>query len=76
MKRTTRNNILRYLISAVFVAAILLIGTLVCIGLDWLTNITGLPISQVAFIAAFIYVVRFVGKSITIQEDKEDLEKL
>jgi hypothetical protein len=72
MKRTTRNNILRYLISAVFVVAILLIVSLVYIGLNWLTNITGLPISQVVFIATFIYVVWYVGKIITTQEDKEE----
>ena len=72
MKRTTRNNIVRYVISAVFVSAFLLITLLVCIGLDWLTDITGWPIFQVAIIAAFIYVVWFVGKKITIKEDKEE----
>ena len=72
MKRTTRNNILRYAIAAVFVAAFLLIILLVCMGLDWLTDITGLPIFHVAVIAAFVYTVWFVGKGITIQKDKEN----
>ena len=72
MKRTTRNNIVRYVISAVFVSAFLLIALLVCMGLYWLTDITGWPIFQVANIAAFIYVVWFVGKRITIKEDKEE----
>ena len=72
MKRTTRNNILRYAIAAVFVVAFLLIASLVCTGLDWLTDITGWPISPVAVIAAFIYTVWFVGKSITIKKDKEE----
>lgn len=72
MKRTNRNNILKYAISAVFVAAILLVVSLVYIGLDWLTDITGLPISQVVFIAVFICAVWLVGKSITTQEDEEE----
>lgn len=71
MKRTTRNNIVRYIISAVFVSSFLLIVLLVCMGLDWLTDITGWPIFQVAAIADFIYVVWFVGKNITIKKEKE-----
>ena len=71
MKRTTRNNILRYAIAAVFVAAFLLIILLICMGLDWLTDITGWPIFPVAVIASFIYTVWVVGKNITIKKEEE-----
>ena len=72
MKRTTRNNIVRYVISAVFVSAFLLIALLVCMGLDWLTDISGLPVNYVAYIIGFIWVCWFIGKRITIKEDKEE----
>ena len=70
MKRTTRNNILRYLVATVFVSAFVLIGSLVCIGLDWITEKTGWPIYAIVLVVGFIYVVYFVGKGITIKDDK------
>ena len=72
MKRTTRNNILRYAISAMFVSAFILVMSLICIGLDWIANKTGCPIYPVALAAGFIYVVYVVGKGITILDNKEE----
>ena len=72
MKRTTRNNILRYLVAAVFVSAFLVIASLLCIGLALLTDKTGLPIYTIVLVAGFIYVVYFVGKGITIKDNKEE----
>lgn len=71
MKRTTRNNILRYLVATVFVSAFVLIGSLVCIGLDWITDKTGWPIYTIVIVVGFIYVVYFVGKGITIKDKNE-----
>ena len=70
MKRTTRNNIIRYIVATVFVTITLLIMSLVNIAIYWLNDISGWPIFQVAAIAAFICVVWFVGKNITIKKDK------
>lgn len=72
MKRTTRNNILRYLVATVFVSAFLLIGSLVCIGLDWIQDKTGWPIYPIVFVAGFIYVVWLIAKSITMKDKKEE----
>ena len=72
MKRTTRNNILRYAVATVFVSAFMLIVLLLCIGLDWLTDKTGWPIYPVVLVVCFIYVVYTVGKGITIKDKKEE----
>lgn len=72
MKRTTRNNILRYLVATVFVSAFVLIASLLCIGLDWITDKTGWPIYAIVIVVGFIYVVYFVGKGITIKDNKEE----
>jgi hypothetical protein len=72
MKRTTRNNILRYLVATVFVSAFVLIVSLLLAGLDWIVNKTGWPIYPVVLVAGFIYVVYFVGKGITIKDKKEE----
>jgi len=73
MKRTTRNTILRYAIATVFVSAFVLIGSLMCMGLDWLIDKSGCPILYpVVLVAGFIFVVYVVGKSITIKDKKEE----
>ena len=71
MKRTTRNNILRYMVATIFVSLFLLFVTLLCIGIDWLTDKTGWPIYPVVLVAGFIYVVYVVGKGITIKAMEE-----
>ena len=71
MRRTTRNNILRYIVATVFVSLFLLAASLLCIGIDWLTDTTGWPIYPVVLVVGFIYVVYIVGKRITIKEKKE-----
>lgn len=72
MKRTTRNNILRYMVATVFVSAFLLIASLLCIGLAWITDKTGWPIHPIVSVAGFIYVVWLIAKSITIKDKKEE----
>lgn len=72
MKRTTRNNILRYMVATVLVSLFLLFVTLLCIGLDWLADKTGLPIYPVVLVCSFIYVVYIIGKGITIKDKKEE----
>lgn len=72
MKRTTRNNILRYMVATVFVSTLMLIGSLVCIGLDWLIDKTGWPVYPVILVAGFILVVYIVGKGIIIKDKKEE----
>ena len=71
MKRTTRNNILRYTIATVFVSAFVLVGSLICMALDWL-NKSGWPIYPVVLVAGFIFVVYIVGRSITIKDREEE----
>lgn len=71
MKRTTRNNILRYLVATVFVSAFVLIGSLVCIGLDWITDKTGWPIYAIVIVVGFIYAVWYVAGCITIKKDEK-----
>ena len=71
MKRTTRNNILHYMVATVFVSLFLLFAALLCIGLDWLTDKTGWPIYPIVLVWSFIYVVYIVGKRITIKDKKE-----
>lgn len=72
MKRTTRNNILRYMVATVFVSAFVLIVSLMLAGLDWIANKTEWPIYPVVLVAGFIYVVWFIGKGITIKDKKEE----
>ena len=72
MKRTTRNNIIRYVVATVLVATASLIILLVCIALDWLTDISGWPVYPVTCIIGFTWLVWCVGKRITIKEDKEE----
>lgn len=72
MKRTTRNNILRYAVATVLVSAFVLISSLLCIGLDWLTDKSELPIYPIVLVICFIYVVYTVGKNITIKDDEEE----
>lgn len=72
MKRTTRNNILRYTIATVFVSAFLVIASLLCIGLALLTDKTGLPIYTIVLVAGFIFTIYFVGKGITIQDKNKE----
>ena len=72
MKRTTRNNIIRYIVATVLVAIVLLIMSLVNIALYWLTDITGWPVNHVAIIIGFIWLCWFVWRRITIKEDKEE----
>ena len=72
MKRTTRNNILRYMVATVFVSAFLLFASLLCIGLYWLNDKTGWLIYPVVLVVGFIYVVYIVGRSITIKDKKEE----
>ena len=71
MKRTTRNNILRYLISVVFVSVLLLIASLLCLGFSWLDDKIGWPIYTVATVAGLIYTVWYVAQCITIKDEKE-----
>lgn len=72
MKRTTRNNILCYMVATVFVSVFVLIGSFVCMGLDWLTDKSRLPIYQVLSVAGVIYVIYAIGKGITIKDKEED----
>lgn len=72
MKRTTRNNIIRYIVATVLVAIALHIMLLVNIVLYWLTDISGCPVNYVAYIIGFIWLCWFVGKRITIKEDEEE----
>ena len=72
MKRTTRNNILRYLIAVVFVSVLLLISSLLCVGLSWLKDKTGWPIYTVVIIVGFIYAVWYVAGCITIKKDEKE----
>ena len=71
MKETTKNNIVRYAISAAFVTTFLIVASLICIFLDWLTDKTGWPISPSFCIICFVYVVWRVGKEITVSEEEE-----
>ena len=71
MKRTIINNILRYLISVVFVSVLLLIASLLCLGFSWLDDKIGWPIYTVATVAGLIYTVWYVAQCITIKDEKE-----
>ena len=71
MKETTKNNIVRYAISAAFVTTVLIVGSLIGIGLDWLTDKTGWPIFPSFCIICFVYVVWRVGKGITVSDEEE-----
>jgi 4-hydroxybenzoate polyprenyltransferase len=72
MKRTTRNNIVRYAISATFVSIVLIVGSLIGIGLDWLTSKTGWPILPSFSIICFVYLVYRLSKEISVSEKEED----
>ena len=72
MKRTTRNNIIRYIVATVLVAIVLLIMVIVNLAIYWLTDISGWPVNHVAILLGFIWLCWFVGKRITIKEDKEN----
>lgn len=72
MKRTTRNNILRYAISAAFVTTFLIVGSLIGIGLDWLTDKTGWLILPSFCIICFVYLVWRIGKGITVSDEEEE----
>lgn len=71
MKRTTRNNILRYLISVVLVSVLLLIVSLLCVGFSWLDDKAGWPIYTVVTVAGLIYMVWYIAQCITIEDEKE-----
>lgn len=70
MKRTTRNNILRYLVATVFVSAWLLLAVLLCVGIEWLGDKTKLPVLEVFLVANFIFLVWKIGKGIKIQDEE------
>lgn len=71
MKETTKNNIVRYAISAAFLTTVLIVTSLICIGLDWLTGKTGLPIYPATCIIGLVYLVWRVGKGITVSDEEE-----
>lgn len=70
MKETTKNNIVRYAISAAFVTTFLIVTSLICIGLDWLTYKTGLPIYPATCIIGLVYVIWYVGGKIIIDKSE------
>jgi F0F1-type ATP synthase assembly protein I len=72
MKETTRNKIVRYAISAAFVSIVLIVGSLIGIGLDWLTSKTGWPILSSFGIICFVYLVYRLSKEISVSEKEED----
>lgn len=72
MRRTTRNNILRYVVATVVVSVFLLIASLICIGVYWLSDKIGLPIYTIVFIVGFIYLVYTVGQYLKITKEKEE----
>jgi hypothetical protein len=76
MKETTRNKIVRYAISAAFVSTILIVGLLISIGLDWLSDKTGWPILSSFGIICFVYLVWRVGKGITVSDEEKQVVKL
>ena len=76
MKETTGNNIVRYAISAAFVSTVLIVASLICIGLDWLTDKTGLPILPSFCIICFVSLVWRVGKGITVSDEEERVVQL
>ena len=76
MKRTTRNNIVRYAILAAYILTCLIVGLLISIGLDWLSDKTGWPILSSFGIICFVYLVWRVGKGITVSDEEEQVVKL
>lgn len=72
MKRKTRNNILRYTVATVAVLVVMLIVILIGVGLDWISDKTGLPIYTTVTVAGIIYVIWIVGNSLNIKDDKEE----
>lgn len=72
MKRKTRNNILRYTVATVAVLVVMLIVILIGVGLDWISDKTGLPIYTTVTVAGIIYVIWIVGNSLNITDDKEE----
>ncbi len=71
MKETTRNNILRYAISAAFILTFLIVGSLIGIGLEWLIDKTGWPILPSFCIICFIYLVCRLSKEISVSDEEE-----
>ena len=72
MKRTTRNNILRYAVATIFVSVCLLLAVLLWVCIEWLGDKTKLPVSEVFLVASFIFLVWKVGKCVTIKDKEED----
>ena len=72
MKETTRNKIVQYAISAAFVLTVFIVGSLIGIGLDWLTDKTGWPILPSFSIICFVYLVYRLSKEISVSEKEED----
>lgn len=72
MKRTTKNNILRYAVAMVFVSACLLFAVLLWVGIELLGDKTKLPVSEVFLVANFIFLVWKVGKGVTIKNKEEE----
>ena len=71
MKETTKNNIVRYAISTAIVTTFLIGGSLIGIGLDWLTEKIGWPILPSFGIICFVYLVWRIGKVIIVSDDEE-----
>ena len=71
MKKATRNNIVRYVISTALVAILLLIASLICMGVEWLTNKIRWNATPIFCIICFIYLVCRLGKEISVSEKEE-----
>lgn len=72
MKRKTRDNILHYVVATVVVSVFLLIASLLCMGVYWLSDKIGLPVYTIVLIAGFIYLVWTVGQLFKMMDDKEE----
>lgn len=72
MKRKTRDNILHYVVATVVVSVFLLIVSLICTGVYWLSDKIGLPIYAIVLIAGFIYLVWKVSQLFKMIDDNEE----
>ena len=72
MKRKTRDNILHYVLATIVVSVFLLIVSLICSGVYWLSDKIGLPIYTIVFIAGFIYLVWTVGQLFKMLNDNKE----
>lgn len=72
MKRKTKENILHYVVATLVVAVFLLIASLLCMGVYWLSDKIGLPIYTIVLIVGFIYLVWTVGQLFKMIDDKEE----